>query len=161
MNALKDIIWAILEHKMKLPRLIKAVYLVDWKCAISGSSRPCGLNWVYGPCGPTDEQIFTCVKSVPELFSVEENEVKSGDSTCIITTITRTTIEYAPVLSDDVTRAINHVLKVAMPKKWEDLSILVSSTYPIMKSSMFDNLDIDRFSKEYRDVLRRLGLNPE
>ena len=72
MNALKDIIWAILEHKMKLPRLIKAVYLVDWKCAISGSLRPCGLNWVYGPCGPTDKQIFACVKSAPELFSVEE-----------------------------------------------------------------------------------------
>ena len=160
MNALKDIIWAILERKMKLPRLIKAVYLVDWKCAISGSSRPCGLNWVYGPCGPTDKQIFACVKSTPELFSVEENEVKSGDSACIITTIARAPIEYAPVLSDDVKCSINHVLKVAMPKKWEELSILVSSTYPIMKSSMFDSLDIDRLSEEYRDVLHRLGSKP-
>ena len=74
MNELKDIVWSVLapDRGMRLPRLIKEVYLVDWKCAFNYPPRPCDFKWVYGPCGPTSEKIVECIENNPEMFRVDE-----------------------------------------------------------------------------------------
>ena len=51
-------------------------------------------------------------------------------------------------------KAVDLVNNVATPKNWEALSLLVSSTYPIMQSSMLDEIDIERFATEYQELLR-------
>lgn len=161
MNELKDIIWALLtqERGMRLPRLIKEVYLVDWKCAFNYPPRPCNFKWVYGPCGPTSEKIIGCVQQNADLFRIEETTNKMG---LLVKTIYRQDVEHVPVLSQDVMKAIELVNNVATPKTWEALSLLVSSTYPIMQSSMLSDIDIERFAKEYQEMLKyRLAASAE
>ena len=153
MNDLHDIIWALLDSRkgVKLPRLIKEVYLVDWKCAFAYPPRPCKFAWVYGPCGPTSNEILKCIQQHSNLFRIEERQNSAGIQ---VQTIFKREVEHSASLSMGVPLAIDLVLRVAAPKDWEALSLLVSSTYPIMRSSMLDELELERFAEEYREVLR-------
>ena len=153
MNALKDIVWSVLTsgRGMKLPRLIKEVYLVDWKCAFNYPPRPCAFRWFYGPCGPTSGKIAECVESNPSMFRVEETQNPSG---LWVKTVYRNDLDYKPELTQEVQKAVDLVNKVATSKDWESLSLLVSSTYPILQSSMLDEIDMEKFAREYQELLR-------
>lgn len=152
MNELHDIIWALIipEKGIKLARLIKEVYLVDWKCAFNYPPRPCSFSWTYGPCGPTSRKVRECIERHPELFKTEETQNSLGIS---IVTIYKLNVDHAPSLSPGVKSAVDLVTKTSTPKDWESLSRLVSSTYPIMQSSMFDELNMEKFAKEYQEIL--------
>ena len=154
MNDLKDIIWALLQpvNGVRLPRLIKEIYLVDWKCAFEYPPRPCTFKWIYGPCGPTSEKIEECVRQNSDMFRIEEVQTQSGVG---MFTVYRQNMEYVPKLTDGVASAIDLVIRVAAQKSWEELTLLISSTYPIMQSSMLDTIDIERYAKEYREILGR------
>lgn len=153
MDELHDIIWNLLDSRegVKLPRLVKEVYLVDWKCAFAYPPRPCKFTWIYGPCGPTSAEILKCIQQHSDLFRIDVHQNSVGIQ---VLTIYKREVEYLASLSMGVVSAINLVLRVATPKDWEALSLLVSSTYPIMRSSMLDELDMERFAEEYREVLR-------
>ena len=153
MNELHNIIWSLLDQEkgVKLSRLIKEVYLVDWKCAFAYPPRPCTFVWSYGPCGPTSKKIIECIQEHPDLFRIEETCNSDGVQ---IVTIFKMAVEYKVSLSKEVQSAVELVLKVARPKDLEALSLLVSSTYPIMRSAILDELDIEKFAIEYREVLK-------
>ena len=157
MNQLRDMIWALLppQQGVRLPRLIKEIYLVDWKCAFSSPPRPCGFQWIYGPCGPTSMIIEECIKQNHPLFRIEETRNQSG---VWIATVYRCNVDYSLSLSPNVLTAINLVLEVVQHKSWEELTLLVSSTYPIMQSSMLDNIDMERFAKEYQEIVNHYPL---
>ena len=157
MNELKDIIWLLLQpiNGVRLPRLIKEIYLVDWKCAFAYPPRPCTFKWVYGPCGPTSDAIEKCVRLNGDLFRIEKSQSQSGID---LFTVCRQDIEYTPTLTSGVVSAVNLVLRVAAQKTWEELTLLISSTYPIMQSSILDVIDIERYAKEYREILGRRRL---
>lgn len=153
MNELHDIIWSLLvsEDGVKLPKLIKEVYLVDWKCAFAYPPRPCNFIWTYGPCGPTSNEIIDCIRHHSDLFIVKEKNYCGGAQELIIY---RANVEHEVSLSSEVQSAISLVLNVAASKDSASFSLLVSSTYPLMRSSMLDELDIEKFAHEYREVLK-------
>lgn len=154
MNELRDILWALIipGHIVKLSRLIKECYLVDWKCAFDFQPRPFQFKWFYGPCGPTSKHVEDCVRHNLDLFALLED----GSPDDIVTvSVSRRDVNYSPDITNNVADAIAHVQRVAVHKDWESFMLLVSSTYPVMQSSLLDNMDLDKFAREYNEVLGR------
>lgn len=152
MDSIQDVSYAIIMRMtnnkiMSINRLVKLVYLVDWSATLNHSNKIGGLNWRNGLCGPNDTHILGAIQQCRTIFEVRNRPNCAGIQEVVILNY-----EYHPVLSEKVLCAIQHIAKVAMRLPWDKLSLLVSSTYPMLVSQVGDSLDLIKFSTEYKSI---------
>ena len=133
-NKLRDVISYFCEnypHKDELSkaRLTKMVYLADWKSAIENDKQLTDIKWVYNHYGPYVNDIA---------------EIAHKDSAF---KVTRTRD-----LNNREKAVLDHIINTTKTLYWNNFIELVYSTYPIQTVKQFDDLDLPRLAKEYKQI---------
>ena len=156
-TALKDILVYLLKnypHKRDFSnaRITKMVYLADWHQAINYREQISNIQWVFDNYGPFVWDIYNEVKDNPTLFKIQENKNTYGQRKVLFQLNSK---DYKPKLTEPQKKSIDHVIKQTQELNWSEFIKLVYSTYPIMSSDRYSELDLITQAKEYELILRR------
>lgn len=146
MSDLKEIliamIWSLSDSKrVSMPRLVKAMYLYDWTSVLNFGAQSPALPWSCGMCGPTSSSINETIRRNADSFSVCEASNHVGGTKTVVVCVAHDTYSE---LSEAEQRAIRHVAGAIRGMPWDDLSLLIASTMPIVISTYGEPLDLVR-----------------
>ena len=144
MNNTADLIYKLLvdmtdHHSASIKRIMKWVYLVDWRLCLYANAKLNDLKWLHDWCGPSSYDVAQIARQRNDIFQVEDVESDDGCEKTIVQVRDKNHLVY---LSQEVLAAIGHITRVARKLPWGDLSLLVSSTRPMMMSSIGDEVDL-------------------
>jgi len=155
MDSLIDIvkyIYVNYPHKKELSkaRVVKMVYLADWKSALVQGKQLTSINWFFNHYGPYVSSIIEEIRK---------------DSDFVISWVTNTFGEpkelvmlknnfTQPKVSKETQDILDFVISKTAPLYWEDFINLVYSTYPIVNTPRFSELDLVSLAKEYMHSLK-------
>lgn len=152
MDSIADIAYELIvkmtDHKvMSLNRLIKLMYLVDWSASLNSQYKVKGLVWRHDYCGPKADSIKLRLVEADNIFAVRPRSAESE-----ILDVQLVADEYKADISIFVSKAISHIELIAKKKDWESLSLLVSSTFPMLASQMGEELDLLMLANIYKKL---------
>ncbi|HHQ4675900.1 SocA family protein [Aeromonas veronii] len=148
MNVIKYILQAYpYKDELSASRLTKMLYLTDWKAALELDMQLTNTVWHFHHYGPyvddfvkmakQDSDIkVTCTTTVfggnKQLFKL------SGESTQPIT------------LEPQLKEIVDFVINATKDKNYEEFIKLVYSTYPVLSSNKYTDLDLVQKAREYK-----------
>ena len=158
MDTIKDIVYAITDgitntHKMSVARMVKLLYLYDWSCVLNFGGIESKFEWSCGMCGPSSDQVINAISNDSQSYRTFYKDNRQGGEKLMIECIDR---NYVPQLSEVSMKAVSHVVRVTKEHKWNDLVRLVSSTIPVVMSSMNEPLDLIRAAEIRRKMLGKI-----
>lgn len=145
MASLTDVISYIHNHypssqtELSVERLIKLIYLADWKCAITYSSSMTNTSWKIRDFQPWMEK-----NSVEELIEVLA-KIRIGSL-----------LKVSSNLQDCEKKIIKFVIEIAKDKSEEQLNRLVHSTYPAIIQNNSDILNLSELASIYNQEFKQL-----
>ena len=154
---LKDILVYLLKnypHKRDFSnaRITKMVYLGDWHQAIHHNMQISNIQWVFDNYGPFVWDVYNEVENNLTLFKIQKNKNIYGQRKFLFQLNNK---DYKPKLTALQKESIDHVIKQTQRLNWSDFIKLVYSTYPIMSSDRYSELDLITQAKEYKLILSR------
>jgi hypothetical protein len=157
MKKLKNIIEYILlnypqSDELSKPRLVKLIYLIDWKYTIDYKNQYTDIRWYFNHYGPYVEDVINLMKSDSETFEVTSyaNPYSGG-----ITDKFKLRKETSPILDENVIKTAKFIMENTYHMSWSKFISLVYSSYPIKKSEKYTYLDLESFSIEFNDKKSR------
>lgn len=156
MDTLKDVLIHLLgkyPHKNELSnaRVTKMVYLADWHHSIQHGRQITSVDWVFDNYGPFVWDIQDTANSHPEVFRIEQTMNMYGGSKTILSLSAK---DSESELSDTAIKSIDHTIESSKSLFWGDFIQLIYSTYPIVKSKRYSQLDLVALASEYKDSRR-------
>lgn len=157
MDTFKDIVYTLTlklssERQLSMPRLIKALYLFDWSSVLNGRAENARFKWSCGMCGPMCEQITLELQRDGEAFGLFTVDNHLGGKKVMVKCVD---LNYLPALSEPLQRAVNHVVRIIKDMTWNEIALLVSSTMPVVMSTMGEPLDLKRAAEERRKSINQ------
>lgn len=151
MAKLKDIIAYYCKYypykvELSKARLTKMVYLADWKSAIDLGKQISNIQWVYNHYGPYVDDVATIAQS-DAIFDIEATTNMFGGNKEIVRLSSN---NYEPCLTNAEKIILDHIISITSTKYWNTFMELIYSTYPILKSDRYSNLDLVALAKEYK-----------
>ncbi|WP_298782708.1 Panacea domain-containing protein [uncultured Polaribacter sp.] len=157
MKKLKNIIEYILlkypnSNELSKPRLVKLIYLIDWKHAIDYKTQYTDIRWYFNHYGPYVEDVINLMKSESEIFEVTSysNPFSGG-----ITDKFKLRKEVNPILNENVIETTKFIIDNTHHLNWSKFISLVYSSYPIKNSEKYTFLNLESFSSEFNDKKNR------
>ncbi|MEO8491762.1 MULTISPECIES: type II toxin-antitoxin system antitoxin SocA domain-containing protein [unclassified Pseudomonas] len=152
-NSLIEIINYIIEKhqpskKISLSRLIKTIYLADWKESITNRKQITNIEWFSNLNGPYNSLILKeseKEKSIKITTTLTESGKKQ--------TILEATEEKKNHLDAEIIKILDFVIEATKNKKHIELIKLVSSTYPVISSEKFHRINLIEKAEEYKEYL--------
>ena len=141
-------------RKLPSDRLVKMLYLVDWKHSIDYGFQATNLQWFADSLGPFDTQLPGLVEKLPNLFAIHQLSDTVEDSPVEIECIDHT---YSPRLIDSERKAVDHILKVTSGKTWPQIVRLVFATFPMMSKHRYSSLNLPELAVEYKKFKQELA----
>lgn len=151
MDTFKDIVYSLVlqlseERQLSMPRLVKALYLFDWTSVLNFGAENARFKWSCGMCGPMCEQIALELQRDGKTFSIFTVDNHLGGKKVMV----RCVDVYSPTLSEPLQGAVNHVVRTIKGMTWNQIALLVSSTMPVVMSTMGEPLDLKRAADDRR-----------
>lgn len=112
-------------------RLIRLVYLSDWKSAIEHKEQITSAKYVI-------------VSGGLQFYGMED--ICNCDCSC----------QQIPELTSNQINVIDHVVRTTHDKSWSELERLVNSTFPMRTQRRFQLLDLVAMADEYAEEKRML-----
>lgn len=153
MADLKDIIAYLLRDypypdALANARVTKMVYLADWKSALDHGRQISTIAWVFDNFGPYVADVRQCADAHPKLFRIENRRTIFGGEKNVFVLVDK---DYKPELTADEKAILDHVRKTTESLGFDRFVKLVYSTYPIMVSDRFDDLNLVALAEQKRD----------
>ena len=151
MDTLNDIIkylYLNYPHKNELSkvRVVKMIYLADWKSAMLYQKQLTNINWYFNHYGPYVSDIIDTIRSDND-FTIHTQKNMYGELKELI----RINEKYAcPNLSEDVKSVLDFVIEKTSPLSWDDFIKLVYSTYPIVTQPRYSTLNVVQLASLYK-----------
>ena len=138
-----------MEHKtvVSLPRLIKLMYLADWRESLAHNAQITNLKWKIGPCGPSADEIYQQLMTDVSHFTLSTVMDRFGNPKTVVGQ-TRQVVNSE--LTPDQRSSVDFILGVAKNREWESLVSLVSSTYPVATHEPGAELNLPELATEYQ-----------
>ncbi|WP_460374049.1 Panacea domain-containing protein [Methanocalculus sp. MC3] len=130
-------------------RLTKMVYLADWKFALKHGRQITDTNWVFNNYGPFVRDILNTANQHPDLFTVEDTTNSFGAKKTLISLLKE---EYTHKLSDDEKEILDYVINTTKDLNWDKFIQLVYSTFPILTSERYSELDLIKLAQEKKSL---------
>lgn len=151
MATLKDIIYYIIKtypikDHLSNARITKMIYLADWYSANVFHHQITDIKWYFNNYGPFVNDILETATQNNNLFSVNTVNNFYGAPKRII----GIKKDYTPTLADQDIQAIQRVIEVTKGKTWEQFITFVYSTYPIVSSERYTELDLLKLAEDYK-----------
>lgn len=145
-----------MEHKsvVSLPRLIKLMYLADWREALAHNVQITNLNWKIGACGPSADEIYQQLVTDVSHFTLSTIMDRFGNPKTVVGRASQA-VNSGLTLSQQ--SSVDFILNVAKNREWESLVALVSSTYPVATNEPGAELNLPKLATEYQtEILPKL-----
>lgn len=150
MDTLKDIIKYFYAHypfrnELSKARVVKMVYLADWKSAIIQQKQLTQIDWFFNHYGPYVSEI------IEEISNDEDFEIKTvsnyfgGDKDLVVLNAKFKN----PIVSPATKDILDFVIQKTSNLYWSDFINLIYSTYPIVNSPRYTHLNLVALAKEY------------
>jgi hypothetical protein len=138
------------QYKLSKARLVKMLYLADWKNCLIEQKQITDVKWYYNHFGPYVMELQTKIENSRyfKIESIMENEVHKDF-------ITSNVIEIGKVfekINPKEKEILNFVIENTKNLNWKDFIKLVYSTYPIMKQPRYTYLDLPSLAIEYIEL---------
>ncbi|WP_299948417.1 Panacea domain-containing protein [uncultured Microbulbifer sp.] len=137
------------KSELSASRLTKMLYLADWKSAIENSKQLTDAEWHFNHYGPYVDDFIKIAANDDEIkvFSTQtmfgahkqQVELREGSSREI-------------EIQESEKKILDFVIDSTRSKNYEEFIKLVYSTYPVVSSSRYNDLDLVKMAQEYRDI---------
>lgn len=150
MSKLADVMAYLMERQdgaQSNARLTKMVYLADWHQAINHGKQITPIKWYFDNYGPFVWDVYKESAAHPDLFAVKEEENVFGQVKKFIR------LKSKPSrldLTADEKKSLDHVIDNTSHLSWDYFIRLVYSTYPIVSSDRYSQLDLLKKAAEYK-----------
>lgn len=154
MDTLKDIITYLYikyPHKNELSkaRLVKMIYLADWKYALLYNKQLTTIEWYFNHYGPYVSDIIDAIRNDKD-FTIKTQTNCYGDLKELII-LNETHVN--PSLTNEAIDVLNFVIQKTHSLIWDDFIRLVYSTYPIVSQPRYSNLNLVELAISYKTNL--------
>ncbi|WP_396196181.1 Panacea domain-containing protein [Flavobacterium sp.] len=130
-------------EELSKPRLVKLLFLIDWKYAIDNGHQFTEIKWYYNHYGPYVEDVIDLIKTHNDIFYVNAFENQFGSISEIIS-LKEKNINIE--VSKEVKVAADFIIKNTAHMKWTDFITLIYSSYPVKANSQYTILDLEKDS---------------
>lgn len=143
MAELKDIITYVYNNypykdKLSKARLVRMLYLADWRSAITRGKQLTQIAWEFSENGLEPREF------IEEIYVPDESKLNF-------------LIDFSyPSLTSEDKQVINHVIETSSEKNWDALMRLIYSTFPILTQPRSSKLDLVKLAKVYRSIKTEL-----
>ncbi|MCG8734751.1 Panacea domain-containing protein [Tenacibaculum finnmarkense] len=131
-------------------RVVKMIYLADWKSAIIQDKQLTNIKWIYNHYGPYVDDIINILKQDDD-FEIKSDLNYYNKPREIIILKNKVNAK----LDKSTTEILDFVIDKTSRLYWDDFIKLVYSTYPIIQEKKLNQLDLLKLAKEYKNVLQQ------
>lgn len=154
MDSLIDIIKYLYDNyphrdELSKARLVKMIYLADWRSAITNSKQITSVNWYFNHYGPYVEDIINEIRN-DDNFKIIPTVNYYGQEKELIKICEDKKLEYS--LSNETKEVIDFVIDTTKSLYWDEFIKLVYSTYPIASEDRYSELDLVKLAEEYKNT---------
>ncbi|HFQ5226014.1 TPA: Panacea domain-containing protein [Vibrio vulnificus] len=139
-------------HKGELSasRLTKMLYLADWKSALQFDRQFTDKVWHFNHYGPYIDDFVKMAYSDDDIEVTNTTNYYGGQKQLFTL---RKSFDQPIELTPELKETLDFVISVTKDKNYEDFIKLVYSTYPVISSSKYSNLDLVQKAREYKEHL--------
>jgi len=130
-------------------RLTKILYLADWKSSIERDQQITNAKWHFNHYGPYVDDFLEIAKT-DEDIEITTSTTQFGEKKRQIH-LSKHFNKEIPISTENK-KIIDFVINATKDKNYEDFIKLVYSTYPVISSSKYSDLDLPEKAKEYKSI---------
>lgn len=140
------------KSELSASRLTKMLYLADWKSAIDESKQLTDAEWHFNHYGPYVDDFIKVAKDDSDIKVYSTRTVFGGHKQQVEL---RNDFNRDIELEKNEKKVLDFVIDSTKSKNYEDFIKLVYSTYPVVSSSKYNDLDLVKMAKEYREISQK------
>jgi hypothetical protein len=137
-------------YELSKARVVKMVYLADWRSAITQNKQLTDIKWIYNHYGPYVDDIISLLREDKNF------EITSGLNSY---NQPKELIRLSGKVTYNIRETTKEILDFVIAKTsilyWDDFIKLVYSTYPILKEKKLNELNLVKLATEYKNVLQQ------
>jgi len=138
-------------HKDELSasRLTKILYLVDWKNSIENGEQLTNSIWYYNHYGPYVEDFMKIAEEDSDIEIKNESNVFGGKKRLLKM---KNSCKVKITLKQEEKQLVDFVINATKEKSYADFINLVYSTYPVLISDKYTQIDLVTLACEYKKL---------
>jgi len=138
------------KDELSASRLTKMLYLTDWKNAIEHDTQLSKTAWYFNHYGPYVDD-FVGMASKDKDINIVNTKTMFGSNKQLFELSNK---DAEPIyLADELREIVDFVINATKDKNYDDFIKLVYSTYPVISSSKYSNLDLVSKAREYKSQI--------
>lgn len=137
-------------EELSKPRLVKIIYLIDWKNSVEFGTQLTEIKWYFNHYGPYVDDVINLIKSREDIFNVSSSNNNYGGVSDKIKLVSNVNIE----LSEQSKKVADFIIKNTAHRNWTNFIALVYSTYPIKTNSKYTYLDLVADAQKFKASLK-------
>jgi hypothetical protein len=152
---IKDVVKYILREypyksELSASRLTKILYLVDWKNVLEMDAQLTDAKWYFNHYGPYVDDFIEMAEEDDDIEITSESTMFGGKKKLV-----KLSKKFNKNLTIDPKEKtlIDFVIDATKLKNYEDFIKLVYSTYPVLTSSKYSQLDLLSSAHRYKEIL--------
>lgn len=131
--------------ELSKPRLVKLIYLIDWRYTIENNEQYTNINWIYNHYGPYVNDVIELMKKNSTIFHVESYKNSYEGVTDKFTLLDKSPVN----IDNNVKKIADRFIKFTYSLKWSDFINLVYSSYPIKNNLKYSSLNLVELAKSF------------
>lgn len=136
--------------ELSKPRLVKLIYLIDWKYTIENGKQYTSIRWYFNHYGPYVTDVIDLMRAQPNVFQINSYNNQYEGITDKFLLVDKSSI----TLSSDVKNITDQFIDYTYRLTWSNFISLVYSSYPIKTSLKYTNLDLVKMSIDFKNKIR-------
>jgi hypothetical protein len=125
-------------EELSKPRLVKLIYLIDWKHTIDNDRQATSINWYFNHYGPYVDTVIDLIKENEKVFNVQSTINSYGGVSDKIKLVSTEEV----TIDESIKKSADFIIDNTADKNWTEFINLVYSTYPIKTNSKYTYLDL-------------------
>ncbi|MEI8623432.1 Panacea domain-containing protein [Pseudoalteromonas sp. B137] len=125
------------------------LYLADWKSSIEESKQLTSAKWHFNHYGPYVEDFIKIAKDDDDINIFSTQTIYGGHKQQVEL---RDGFDGKVVILESEKKILDFVIESTKSKNYEDFIKLVYSTYPVVSSSRYNDLDLVKMAQEYIEI---------
>lgn len=125
-------------EELSKPRLVKLIYLIDWKHTIDNGKQATPINWYYNHYGPYVDSVIELIRENDKIFNVQSTINDYWGVSDKIKLISSEDVS----IDESAKKAADFIISNTADKNWSEFINLVYSTFPIKTNSKYTYLNL-------------------
>lgn len=161
---MQDIILSLLKYilsnyprkdHLSSSRVTKIIYLIDWKSSIETSSQITNIKWYFNHYGPYVDDIIRAAEKDDDI-EISIQSTQYGGKKRLLKS--KRDGDEGDVFEDGVKDVVDFVISATKDKSYQDFIKLVYSTYPVVASDRYTEIDLENCASKYNELKRSRDL---